>query len=122
MKATKKQFIAILKKYRGMQTYVADALGITAQAVSQRIKKDAEIKEIYEQVLEQQIDFVESKLFHNIDKGDTTACIFFLKCKAKNRGYIERQEITGMDGAPLTQLIAPARYKEPTEWEQDQKP
>ena len=42
------------------------------------------------------IDFVESKMFKKIDKGDKgseSLMIFYLKTKAKHRGYIERQEV-----------------------------
>lgn len=35
---------------------------------------------------------------------DASAVIFFLKTKGKHRGYVERSELTGKDGAP----IAPA--------------
>jgi len=98
---SKKQFVALLKKYKGFQTSVAEALGVSRQAVSARIQRDPAIKAEYEAIMEAQIDFVESRLLQNISNGDTTACIFFLKCKAKKRGYVERQEITGDDGAAL---------------------
>lgn len=39
------------------------------------------------------IDFVESELFKQIKDGNVTAMIFYLKTKAKNRGYIERAEV-----------------------------
>jgi len=39
-------------------------------------------------------------LFENIRDGKTSETIFYLKTKGKNRGYVERQEITGADGMP----------------------
>lgn len=32
---------------------------------------------------------------------DASAVIFFLKTKGKHRGYVERNEVTGKDGAPI---------------------
>ncbi len=49
---------------------------------------DALLKESEEAL----IDFAESKLMENIQNGDNTSLIFFLKTKGKNRGYVETVE------------------------------
>tara|TARA_R110000796_G_scaffold48672_2_gene116700 strand:- start:8390 stop:8758 length:369 start_codon:yes stop_codon:yes gene_type:complete len=46
------------------------------------------------------LDFAESQLHEQIGNANTAATIFYLKTKGKKRGYIERQEITGVDGLP----------------------
>ena len=38
-------------------------------------------------------DLAESKLIENIEDNDNTAIIFYLKTQAKDRGYVERNEI-----------------------------
>ena len=46
-------------------------------------------------------DLAESKLVEQIREGNMTAIIFYLKTKAKARGYVERLEQTGAGGHPL---------------------
>ena len=46
-------------------------------------------------------DLAESKLIEQIKEGNMTAIIFYLKTKAKARGYVERLEQTGAGGIPL---------------------
>lgn len=48
---------------------------------------DPEFKALAEEVLETQIDIAEHKLMRNILEGKETSLIFFLKTKAKHRGY-----------------------------------
>jgi len=52
----------------------------------------------YEAICDDRIDFVEDQLINNISNGDTTAIIFFLKTKAKKRGYVEKQEVDHTSG------------------------
>jgi hypothetical protein len=70
-------------------------------------------------ITEATIDHVEDKLHELIDgveiyrtnkdgtkriygqAPDTGAICFFLKCRAKHRGYVERQEITGPGGGAI---------------------
>lgn len=98
LKFTADEMIEAIRKNNGILTKAAQALGCNRQTVANYIERYATVKAAYEEANETNIDFVESKLMQNISAGDTTAIIFFLKTKAKNRGYVERQEITGADG------------------------
>ena len=51
---------------------------------------DEEFAEKIEDELEGMIDFAESKLMQNIKSGKEASVFFFLKTKAKHRGYIEK--------------------------------
>lgn len=39
------------------------------------------------------LDLAEDKLVTNIREGDNCSILFYLKCKGKQRGYVERNEI-----------------------------
>ena len=57
------------------------------------VEKDKKFKEECNSVQEGLIDLAESQLLTKIKNGDITAIIFFLKCRAKSRGYNERTEL-----------------------------
>jgi len=54
---------------------------------------DDEFKASVDEIYNITIDFVESKLLKKVGEGDMTGIIFYLKCKGKDRGYIEKQYI-----------------------------
>lgn len=91
--AIKNQMIEALKKTLGVVTPACEIVGIARSTHYRWITEDEDYKKSVEELLDFQIDFVESKLFENINNGDTTSTIFYLKTKGKKRGYIERQEI-----------------------------
>ena len=58
-------------------------------------------KQEVESIEDVALDFAESALHDNIKNGKEASIIFYLKTKGKNRGYVERQEITGKEGEPI---------------------
>lgn len=56
-------------------------------------RKNEEFKEAAHDVIEEVIDFAESSLIQQIKEKNTAATIFFLKTRAKDRGYTEKTEI-----------------------------
>lgn len=93
MDKKKKQFLEEFKNCKGIISIASNKVGITRQAVWNWIQKDPDFKEKYDSILDDQIDFVEDKLLQKIEDGSDTAIIFYLKCKGKKRGYVEKQEI-----------------------------
>lgn len=89
----KKAMLEALKKTLGVVTPACDEVGIARSTHYRWMEEDNEYLNKVNDLLDYQIDFVESKLFENINNGDTTATIFYLKTKGKNRGYIERTHI-----------------------------
>lgn len=74
---------------------------IDRSTICKRIKKSKMLQEAAEEATERMLDIAETGLFQLVKNGDKGAIIFILKCKGKQRGYIERQEMTGADGIPL---------------------
>lgn len=93
---------AIEKSDFGSKSEIADFLGCNVKTFNNYLKRYPDVAETYEYRKERQKDFVEGKLFSEIKKGNITAIIFYLKTQAKDRGYVERQEVTGAEGKALT--------------------
>lgn len=73
---------------------IAEALGVSRNTVCRWRKKYKAVDEAFADVEESKLDFTESKLMEAIKQSEAWAICFFLKCKGKNRGYVERQEVT----------------------------
>lgn len=90
-----------IRHWSGNLAAVALFFGVHRHTISNKIKQHKSLQEVLSEARETMKDHVESKLYDNALKGDTTAVIFFLKTQAKDRGYVERHELTGADGIPL---------------------
>jgi hypothetical protein len=117
-KATDAQIIEALRNGMGIVTQAARTLKMQRTYIHKRIRDSAELKEALEDIRDENIDLAESKLFEMIQKSDKIAIIFFLKCMGKKRGWVERQEVTGREGVPIGQIVAPVRAKSAEEWAQ----
>lgn len=70
-------------------------------------KADPEFAAEVEQIMNEEFpDFVEDALKRQIQQGDTKAIIFALKCKCRDRGWVERTE----QQIDLTSGGQPIRY------------
>ncbi len=92
---TKKQklFIEHFKK-SGNVSKTCEAIGIGRTTFYNWYKLREDFAQEIDNIKEAVIDSVEDKLFEKIQAGDVTAIIFFLKTKAKHRGYTEKYEVT----------------------------
>ncbi len=103
----KKAMLQALEKTLGNVSDAASQVGIARKTHYEWMKTDSEYCEAVESIGEAALDFVESKLFTLIagfkrttitsdgpvivqDPPHPTAVLFYLKCKGKRRGYIER--------------------------------
>ena len=104
---SKKKVIESIQHYNGNISAVARSFGVSRRAVYDFVKdKHPDLWEFVTEQREEWKDDAESELMRQaMEESNTTALIFFLKTQAKDRGYTERQEITGADGANLVERI-----------------
>ena len=89
-------FLQAYEKSLGVLKTACEATGMCRKTIWEWRKKYPEFDEACHECEETAIDFVESRMFKKIDKGEKgseSLIIFYLKTKAKHRGYIEKQEI-----------------------------
>lgn len=97
----KRRFLDILDECLGIVSYAIKRAGISRRTYYSWYKDDPEFREEVDHINEGVLDFAEDKLLQNIRSGEKTSIIFYLKTKGKSRGYVERHELTGKDGAEL---------------------
>lgn len=95
-KFTSAQVIAALQSQRGMVYLAARVLQCDPKTIYNMIKRHPEIGEVRDQQRGQMIDVAESALYKLIVNGNVPSIIFFLKTQARDRGYVERTQQTGV--------------------------
>jgi len=100
-KFTAEQMVAALIETRGMVYHAANRLGCSAQTVYNYVKRYATVRRAKEQAEGMMLDNAELALNSAILGGQPWAVMFVLKTKGKQRGYVERQEISGPEGKEL---------------------
>lgn len=99
--ARKKAMLEALRVSFGIIAHAAQQVGIDRSTHYKWLEDDPQYKADVADLKEYKKDFIESKLIKLINEGDTAATIFAAKTQLKDRGYIERNEITGSDGKPM---------------------
>ena len=104
-KYTDKQIIDALQGTRGMVYVAAQRLGCSHNTILARVAKSDNIRAVLVAERGKMGDTAELKLIQAIQAGQPWAVQFYLKTQAKDRGYTDRVEVTGSDGAPFTFTI-----------------
>ena len=97
MRTTLKQCKEALIKADGIVSQAARNLGITRNALNQRIMKYPALKAACAEAREYLIDKGESALVTAVENNEAWAISLLLKTLGKNRGYVEKTEF-GVDG------------------------
>jgi AcrR family transcriptional regulator len=91
---TDKDIIDSLEASGGLVAEASKLLGLSRRNFYYRFKKKPEKwQQVREDIANRNLDIAESKLMENIKQGKEASIFFYLKCKGKGRGYVEKQEI-----------------------------
>ena len=100
-KYTTEQVIDALRKTRGLISLAATALGCEPQTVRSYVKRYPTVATALREERERMTDIAEASLYQQIKDGQGWAVCFYLKTIGKERGYVERQEVSGPNGDPI---------------------
>jgi len=96
----KESLLKALEQSLGVVTVACKKAGTPRSTFYKWLKEDKDFAAEVSDIENVALDFAESQLHKQISENSTAATIFYLKTKGKQRGYVERQEITGAEGLP----------------------
>lgn len=100
--ASKEAFLTQLEQSFGLVATTCREVGISRSTYYKWRKDDSQFADRADEVKELQKDAVEALILKKMKDGDTAMLIFYAKTQMKDRGYVERTEIVGKDGADLS--------------------
>jgi hypothetical protein len=99
---TPDQIIEALRAEHGFVAAAARRLGCAENTIRRYINNYPEVAEVHTEAFETAGDNVEYALYDEaVNQRNTAALIFLAKTRFRNRGYTERQELTGANGGPV---------------------
>lgn len=98
MQQHKKDLLIALEKSLGVVTTACRAVQLDRTTFYRYYNDDTAFKAAVDDIENIALDFAESQLHKQIQNGEVSSTIFYLKTKGKGRGYIEKQQ-TELSGA-----------------------
>lgn len=90
---TKENLLKALEQSLGIVTQACKIAKVSRGTFYRYYNEDPEFREQVDSIEDLTLDFVESQLMKQIKEQNTTATIFYLKTKGKQRGYIQTQQV-----------------------------
>lgn len=95
------RIIACLRETNGLVSLAAKRVPCAISTINERRKRVQAVQHVIDECREELVDLGELALRAAIIRGEPWAVGFALKTLGKNRGYVERQEVTGADAGPI---------------------
>ena len=89
----KETLLKALENSLGIVSTACNRSGISRSSFYKWYKEDEDFRKKVDEIDNLKLDFVESKLFKNIENEKEKSIIFYLQHKGHKRGYIQRQNI-----------------------------
>ena len=113
-KLSEKLLVPAIAEARGNLADVARRFSVTRQSVWYYVNQRPALKAACQDQRETMKDHAESALYKALLAGEAWAVCFFLKTQARDRGYVERTELTGAEGGAIKitaiEAVKPLEY------------
>ena len=95
--------IAAIKGSSGIKSTIARNLGVDRNSIDSYLKRWAEARKVYQEEVDGVGDKMESIIIIDAIRNQSVGTAkWYARFKLKDRGYVERQELTGADGHEVT--------------------
>ena len=89
----KDTLLQALESSLGIVSTACNRSGISRSSFYKWYKEDEEFRKKVDEIDNVKLDYVETKLFKNIENEKEKSIIFYLQHKGHKRGYVQRQNI-----------------------------
>jgi hypothetical protein len=86
----------------GIDVHAAKSLGCSTRTVRAYRARHPSLQKLADDCVEANLDLAEAQLIKAIENGSLSAIVFYLKTKARRRGYAERRDATGKDSETMS--------------------
>jgi hypothetical protein len=90
----KEMLLVSLEKNLGIVSTACKEVGISRETFYKYLRNDPEFKSKVDEINEITLDFAESQLLKKIEEGSERSILFYMKYKARKRGYTDSIDIT----------------------------
>lgn len=90
----KKKLLEALEKSLGIVTPACKEVGISRNQFYVYYREDEDFKKAVDDINDITLDFVENQLLRKIKEGSERSIMFYMKYKARKRGYTDSIDIT----------------------------
>lgn len=99
----KKKLLEALERSLGIVTPACKEVGIARNTFYDYYKNDPDFKAAVDDINEITLDFAENQLLKKIKEGSERSILFYMKYKARKRGYSDSLDITS-GGEKITEI------------------